>query len=112
MHASTAIKSNLAFTLDQDIYANGTLNIKEVLGVIPSTALPMSSSRVMGSIYFQGKIVPVLDLRINKNSGTSEYTDHICILAAESGSQNDQLIFGALVESEADAYALLSGNTH
>ena len=112
MQPSAAIKSKSAFTLDQDAYTNDTLNIKEVLGVIPSTALPMSSKRVMGSIYFQGKIIPVLDLRINTSTEFSKFTDQICILAAESSPQNDQLIFGALVDSVADAYALLSDNTH
>ena len=112
MQPSAAIKSNLAFALDQDTYSNGTISIKEVLGVIPSSALPMSSQRVIGSIYFKGKIVPVIDLRINAHSGSSEATDQICILSAESGAHNNPLIFGALVDSEADAYALLSGNTH
>ncbi|HIJ78040.1 MAG: chemotaxis protein CheW [Desulfobulbaceae bacterium] len=112
MQPLAPIKSNSAFSLDQNTYCNDSLSIKKVLGVIPSSALPISSKTVMGSIYFHGKIVPVLDLRINNFSGSRQDTDQICILSAESGSQNVPLIFGALVDSVADAYALLSCNTH
>lgn len=106
-----ARKHTMTLTPDRDAYINGSLRIKEILGIVPATALPMTSDTVMGMISFRGKKVPVLDFRVNSPFGDS-ISEQICIVQAENGSKESPLIFGALVDSEEDAYDLVTGNTH
>ncbi len=89
------------------------IRFKEILGIVHASALPMADDHMMGVINFRGKTVPVIDLRVNTIAGLGGYAEHICILSAEENDQHgNPVIFGALVDSEADAYELISGNTH
>lgn len=109
----SALKSTLAALIpDRGIYAHDSLRITEILGMMTATALPLADATVMGIINFRGKTVPVIDLRVNPIRGLNGFAEQICILSAESMYQTQPLIFGALVDSEADAYDLIIGNTH
>lgn len=108
-----AVKPTLATLMpDREAYAHGSLRITEILGMMTATALPIANDTVMGIINFQGKTVPVIDLRVHPACGLNGFAEQICILSAESLFQTEPLIFGALVDSEADAYELIVGSTH
>lgn len=110
---TSALKPTLATRMpDAEVYAHGSLRITEILGMIAATALPLADDMVMGSINFRGRTVPVIDLRVNPFHGLNSFAEQICILSAVSGNQSRPLIFGALVDSEADAYELIAGSTH
>lgn len=110
---TSAVKATLATLIpDRGAYTQDSLRITEILGMIAATALPLADDTVMGIINFRGRTVPVIDLRMHAIRGLNNFTEQICILSAESAHQIEPLIFGALVDSEADAYALIVGNTH
>jgi purine-binding chemotaxis protein CheW len=110
---TSAAKTTLATLMsDPDACALGSLRITEILGMMSATALPIANDTVMGIINFRGRTVPVIDLRVNPMGGLNGFAEQICILSAESVHQTQPLIFGALVDSEADAYELITGNTH
>lgn len=109
----SALKPTLAtLTPDQGTYAYGSLRITEILGMMATSAFPVDNDTVMGSINFHGRTVPVIDLRVNPIRGLNGFSEQICILSAESTLQSQTLIFGALLDSEADAYELIAGKTH
>lgn len=109
----SALKPTLAaLTPERQAYADGSLRITEILGMMSTTAFPIDTDTVMGSINFRGRTVPVIDLRVNPIRGLNGFTEQICILSAESTLQSQTLIFGALLDSEADAYELITGKTH
>ena len=112
MGTSTAKPTLATFIPDREAYTRGPLKITEILGIMTATALPIANDTVMGIINFRGRTVPVIDLRINPVLGLNGFAEQICILSAESAHQSTPLIFGALVDSEADAYELIAGNTH
>ena len=108
-----AVKPTLATLIpDQGAYAHGSLRITEILGMMAATAIPLADDTVMGIVNFRGRTVPVIDLRVNPLRSLNGFAEQICILSAESIFQAQPLIFGALVDSEADAYELLAGSTH
>lgn len=110
---TSAVKPTLATLMpDREAYTHGALRITEILGMMTATALPLANHTVMGIINFRGRTVPVIDLRVNPINGLHGSAEQICILSAESALQTTPLIFGALVDSEEDAYELISGNTH
>ncbi len=112
MGISAAKKGLSPLPPTDDAYLQGALRITEILGIVPATALPLSGETVLGVINFRGKTVPVLDLRVNTDPDGVNLLEQICIYSAESDRQNSPLIFGALVDSEDDAYALVSDCTH
>lgn len=110
---TSTVKPTLAMLMpDREAYALGSLRITAILGMMAATALPLANDTVMGIINFRGRTVPVIDLRVNPISGLNGFTEQICILSAKSAHQSQPLIFGALVDSEADAYELITGSTH
>ncbi len=110
---TSAVKATLATLIpDREAYSHGSLRITEILGMMAATNLPLTNDTVMGIVNFRGRTVPVIDLRVNPVSGLNGFAEQICILSAKSIHQTQPLIFGALVDSEADAYELIVGNTH
>ena len=110
---ASALKPTLATLIsDGEVLTHGSLRITEILGMMAATALPIADDTVMGSINFRGRTVPVIDLRVNPIHSLNSFSEQICILSAQSANQSRTLIFGALVDSEADAYELIAGNTH
>ena len=110
---TSALKATLAtFIPDRKAYTRDSLRITGILGMMAATALPLADDTVMCIINFRGRTVPVLDLRVNPMHGLNGFAEQICILSVESAHQTQPLIFGALVDSEADAYELIAGNTH
>ena len=110
---TSALKARLAMPMpDLEAYTQGSLRITAILGMMAATALPLTNDTVMGIINFRGRTVPVIDLRVNSTHGLNGFAEQICILSAESAHQPRPLIFGALVDSVADAYELIEGNTH
>ncbi|HIJ91363.1 MAG: chemotaxis protein CheW [Desulfobulbaceae bacterium] len=110
---TSALKPTLAALMpDGEAYIHGALRITEILGMMAATALPLANDTVLCIINFKGRTVPVIDLRVNPIRGLNGFAEQICILSAESTYQNQPLIFGALVDSEADAYEMIAGSTH
>ncbi|MCX5863490.1 MAG: chemotaxis protein CheW [Deltaproteobacteria bacterium] len=110
---TSAVKATLATLIpDRETYIHGALRITEILGLMSASALPLANDTVMGIINFRGRTVPVIDLRMNPTPGLNGFAEQICILSAESADQIQPLIFGALLDSEADAYELIIGETH
>lgn len=112
MGTSTAKPTLATLVPEQKAYACGSLRITGILGMMTATAIPLANDTVMGTINFRGRTVPVIDLRVNQIRGLSGFAEQICILTAESADQLRPLIFGALVDSEEDAYELITGKTH
>jgi len=110
---TSAVKTQLAtLMLDREASAHGSLRITAILGMMAASALPLTDDTVMGIVNFRGRTVPVIDLRVNPIHRLNGFAEQICILSAESANLTQPLIFGALVDSEADAYELIAGSTH
>ncbi|MBU2618397.1 MAG: chemotaxis protein CheW [Proteobacteria bacterium] len=109
---TSAGKTTLATLMSEPgACVHGSLRITEILGMMSATALPIANDTVMGIINFRGRTVPVIDLRVNPIGGLNGFAEQICILSAE-GAHQTPLIFGALVDSEADAWEMIAGKTH
>ena len=109
---TSALKTALATLVDRDASTHGSLRITEILGMTAATALPLANDTLMGIVNFKGRTLPLIDLRVHPLRGANGFAEQICILSAESAHQGKPLIFGALVDSEADAYELIVGSTH
>lgn len=88
------------------------LTITRIVGMVPASRMPCSKGKIMGIINFQGKTIPVLDLRLHISGNGHILSEMICIMAGQISGDGEPLIFAALVDSEAEAFDILYGYTN
>lgn len=89
----------LTFTLDREEYGIGILKIKEIIGMMPITAVPQTPEFVKGVINLRGKVIPVVDLRLRFGMEEIEYTERTCIIVVEIGGESGEVMIGIVVDS-------------
>lgn len=88
------------------------LKITKIVGMVPASNMPASRERIMGIFNFRGKTVPVLDLRMHLAVHPRVLSEMICILKGQLPGSEGSIMFAALVDSEADAYDLITSFTN
>ena len=89
----------LTFGLAQEEYGIGILKIKEIIGMMPITALPQTPEFIKGVINLRGKVIPVTDLRLKFGLAEQEYTDRTCIIVVEIINHSRPLTIGLVVDA-------------
>ena len=89
----------LTFTLDNQEYGIGILKIKEIIGMMPVTAVPQTPEYVKGVINLRGKVIPVVDLRLRFGMEPMEYNERTCIIVVEIEGQSGNILIGTVVDS-------------
>jgi purine-binding chemotaxis protein CheW len=89
----------LTFALADQEYGIGIRNIKEIVGMMPVTALPRTPEFVKGVINLRGKVIPVLDLRLRFGVEARDYTDRTCIVVVEIKGSATRVTMGLVVDS-------------
>lgn len=88
----------LTFSLGAEEYGIGILKIKEIIGMMPITAVPRTPPFVKGVINLRGKVIPVIDLRVKFGMEDKSYTDKTCIIVVEIKEQNS-ILMGIVVDA-------------
>ena len=70
----------LTFSIQGESYGLDVLKIREIIRVIPITAMPQMPSYVRGVINLRGKIIPVMDLRQRFGFPETASTEQTCIV--------------------------------
>jgi purine-binding chemotaxis protein CheW len=89
----------LTFALAQEEYGIGILRIKEIIGMMPVTAVPQTPAYIRGIINLRGKVIPVTDLRLKFGLEAKEETDRTCIIVVEINDDSRPLIMGLVVDA-------------
>jgi purine-binding chemotaxis protein CheW len=89
----------LTFTLAGEEYGIGILKIKEIIGMLPITAVPQTPRFVKGVINLRGKVIPVVDLRLRFAMDAIDYNDRTCIIVVEIGGRGTDIVIGIVVDS-------------
>lgn len=102
----TAIKETLlntgkylTFTLSNEAYGIGILKVKEIIGMMPITAVPRTPVFVKGVVNLRGKVIPIVDLRLKFDMESKEYNDRTCIIVVEIDSHDQTILIGIVVDS-------------
>ena len=88
----------LTFGLGQEEYGIAILKIKEIIGLMPITAVPQTPAFIKGVINLRGKVIPVMDLRTKFGLEATDYTDRTCIIVVEIENNSSSLIMGLVVD--------------
>ena len=89
----------LTFSVEQEEYGISILKVKEIIEVIPITALPQAPTCIKGVINLRGRIIPVMDLRTKLGIRESENTDRTCIIVLEATVNGSAVVTGIVVDS-------------
>jgi purine-binding chemotaxis protein CheW len=73
----------LTFVLAEEEYGFEILKVREIIGVMPTTAVPGMPPYVNGVINLRGKVIPVIDMRSKFNMATTEHTSETCIIVVD-----------------------------
>ena len=70
----------LTFHLAEETYGLAILKVQEIIGMIPVTHVPRMPSFMRGVVNLRGKIIPVIDLRVEFALTTQQDTTKTCII--------------------------------
>lgn len=88
----------LTFVLNEEEYAISIKNIKEILGMMPYTAVPNLPKFMRGLVNLRGKIIPILDLRIKFGLDEKEDDRKTTIIVVEIETAEGYKTKGIIVD--------------
>lgn len=88
----------LTFFLGDEEYGIEIKLVKEIIGVLQVTAVPLSQDYILGVINLRGKVVPVIDLRLKFGLPKCKPTERSCIIVIEYKKELDGVLVDAVSE--------------
>ncbi|MBU2537886.1 MAG: chemotaxis protein CheW [Proteobacteria bacterium] len=89
----------LTFSLGTEQYGIGILKIKEIIGMMPVTALPQAPDYLKGVINLRGKVIPIVDLRTKFAMPAQAETERTCIIVVEVAGHSAHCLTGLVVDA-------------
>lgn len=99
-NSATLVKTDkhLTFKLSDEEYGLDILKVQEIIGIMPITRVPRTPDFVRGVINLRGKVIPVVDLRVKFNMGSTADSDRTCIIVVQVTSKTGTAVMGAVVD--------------
>ena len=92
-------KQYLTFMLGRETLAIGILAIKEIIGYVQPTEVPMMPAFIRGVINLRGAVVPVLDLATRLNRASAGITRKTCFVIVEAELEGERQVIGISVDA-------------
>ncbi|WP_428633408.1 chemotaxis protein CheW [Sedimenticola sp.] len=108
--AQTEEDQYLTFTLQQEMFAIGILNIKEILEYGQLTTVPLMPDFIRGVINLRGAVVPVIDLGARFGGCQSEITKRTCIVIIEVACDGEHQDLGVVVDTVSEVLEIPENN--
>ena len=99
----------LTFSLAKEEYGIGILKVKEIIGIMPITAVPRVPLFVKGVINLRGKVIPIVDLRLKFGMSEAEHTDKTCIIVVDVNGAKAGIRMGIVVDSVSEVLNIKGG---
>jgi purine-binding chemotaxis protein CheW len=89
----------LTFSLAGEEYGIGILKVREIIGMMPITPVPLAPEFLKGVINLRGKVIPVVDLRRKFGMEEAQVTERTCIIVVEINGSGSQIPMGIVVDA-------------
>ncbi len=73
----------LTFGLGNEEFGLEILKVREIIGMMSTTAVPEMPDYVKGVINLRGKVIPVIDIRLKFGMPEAEHTSETCIIVVD-----------------------------
>ena len=70
----------LTFALGGEEYGVPVAQVKEIVGMMPFTAVPCTTGGLRGAVHFRGHIIPLVDLRLRLFRDEGPPSERSCII--------------------------------
>ena len=100
----------LTFALGKEEYGIGILKVKEIIGMMPVTAVPRTPGHVRGVINLRGKVIPVVDLRLKFGMEEMDNSERTCIIVVEIGGAAGSVLTGIVVDAVSEVLNIKGGD--
>lgn len=109
-HTETTSKEGkyLTFALGAEQYGIGILKIKEIIGMMPVTAMPQAPDYLKGVINLRGKVIPIVDLRTKFAMPVHAETERTCIIVVEVAGHSAHCLTGLVVDAVSEVLNIKS----
>lgn len=84
----------LTFLLAGEEYGLEILKVREIIGILDVTKVPQTPDFVKGVVNLRGKVIPVIDLRLQFGLPQPEYNEQTCIIVVDVG-----IMMGIIVDT-------------
>jgi len=95
----------LTFNLGGEEFGIGISLIREIIGLLPVTAIPGAPFFVLGVINLRGRVIPIVDLRRHFGLETVEPTVRTCIIVVEVEGGRHRRV-GLVVDAVSEVLAI------
>jgi purine-binding chemotaxis protein CheW len=95
---SAVAGKHMCFQLGAETYGLPVLDVREIIGLMPITAVPRAPAFVRGVINLRGKVIPVVDLRLQFGMEPCQATDQTVIIVVQCLVEDRPLTMGLLVD--------------
>ena len=89
----------LTFTLGSELFAVGTLSVREIIEYGQLTPVPMMPPSILGVINLRGSVVPVIDLRLRFGESATLINRRTCIVILEVAQGEVTQVIGIVVDA-------------
>jgi chemotaxis signal transduction protein/CheY-like chemotaxis protein/ABC-type nitrate/sulfonate/bicarbonate transport system substrate-binding protein len=100
----------LTFALGKVEYGVGILKVREIIGMLPITAIPQTVPYIKGVINLRGKVIPVIDLREKFGLTQIEYNERTCIIVLEIAGSLSTILTGIVVDAVSEVMNIKAEN--
>jgi purine-binding chemotaxis protein CheW len=90
------------FELAGEEYGLEILQVREIIALMPLTAIPQVPVHIKGVVNLRGKVIPVVDLRLKFGFPAVDYTAENCIIILSIGD----LLIGVIVDRVCDVVTI------
>ena len=96
---SNMVSQYLIFSLANELFAVGTLRVREIIEYGNVTSVPMMPAFIRGVINLRGAVVPVIDLNARFGRARTEISRRTCVVILEVQTDGDTHILGIVVDA-------------
>lgn len=89
----------LTFKLSREQYAIEILRVTEIIGLTPITRVPRCPPHILGVINLRGRIIPLIDMRIQFGIPSVPYDEKTCIVVVNTTIGEQKLLIGIVVDT-------------
>lgn len=89
----------LVFSLGNERYGIGILDVKEIIGLMEIHELPHMPAFFKGVINLRDRVIPVMDLRLKFGLEEAAYSERTCIIIVEVSGRRGSTLTGIIVDS-------------
>ena len=96
----------LIFSLGEELYGLGILDVKEIIGMREITPMPQMPESFKGVINLRDKVIPVIDMRIKFGMEEREYNPRTCIVIVEVSGLTGSTLVGGIVDTVTEVFQI------